>query len=411
MPQTIVAARRKKPIPDAVTTRASRSGANTAHLNSAMLHRRNIWQDSMLCWQSCQPVRASLRPILALAKHAAEVCMIRRPPNRSLRRPAHAVVMLAYDDAQILDVTGPLEVFSRTSRWLADEGHREQPAYTVEVVAMRKGPLRTSSGLELMVRRTLDDVHSADTLLITGGVGFAAASRNEPLLAHIRRLARTAKRVGSICNGAVVLAATGLLKGREATTHWAFCDELGAAEPTARVENDAIYVKSGKVYTSAGVTAGMDMTLAMVEEDWGRSVAIAVAQQLVMFLKRPGGQSQFSRLLAAQAHEGGRFEELLTWIQEHPDADLDVASLAHRAHMSPRNFARRFRAECAVTPAVFVSGVRVEAARRLLEDATLSLKDVARRSGFDDEQALRRNFRVSTGILPIDYRRRFATGD
>lgn len=335
-------------------------------------------------------------------------------PSRTIippaRRRLQRIAMVAYEQAQILDITGPLEVFSRASRLLVEQGRTRTPAYEVEIVAQRTGPLRTSSGLELVVRRTLAEVRSVDTLLVTGGVGFDAASRDAAMLAQIRRLARAARRVGSICNGAVVLAATGLLKDRAATTHWAFCDRLGAAEPSARVEGDAIFVKDGNVYTSAGVTAGMDMALAMVEEDWGRSLAIGVAQQLVMFLKRPGGQSQFSRLLAAQARDGGPFEDLLTWIQQHPEAPLDVPSLARRTHMSARNFARRFRSECGVTPAAFVADVRVEAARRLLEDAPVPLKEVARRSGFGDEQTLRRNFRRSTGIQPADYRKRFATG-
>jgi len=326
------------------------------------------------------------------------------------RQRLRRIAMVAYDQAQILDIAGPLEVFSRASRLLVEQGRARTPMYAVEILAHRAGPLQTSSGLELMVRRTLSQARSFDTLLVTGGVGFDAAARDQAMLAHIRRLARAARRVGSICNGSVVLAATGLLKGRAATTHWAYCDRLGATEPSARVDNDAIYVKDGNVYTSAGVTAGMDMALAMVEEDWGRALAIAVAQQLVMFLKRPGGQSQFSRLLAAQAREGGHFEELVTWIQEHPDAPLDVPSLARRAHMSARNFARRFSDECGATPAAFVANVRVEAARRLLEDAPVPLKDIARRCGFADEQSLRRNFRRSTGIQPADYRKRFATG-
>ena len=330
-----------------------------------------------------------------------------RAPSRRARR----IAMVAYEQAQILDITGPLEVFSRTSRLLVEQGRTRTPAYEVEIIAQRTGPLRTSSGLELVARRTLAEVRAVDTLLITGGMGFEAASRDAPMLAQIRRIARLARRVGSICNGAVVLAATGLLEGRAATTHWAYCDRLGAMEPSARLDNDAIYVKDGNVYTSAGVTAGMDMALAMVEEDWGRSTAIGVAQQLVMFLKRPGGQSQFSRLLAAQARDGGSFEDLVTWIQQHPEAPLDVGSLARRAHMSERNFARRFRDECGVTPAAYVADVRVEAARRLLEDAPVPLKEVARRSGFGDEQNLRRQFRRSTGIQPIDYRKRFATGD
>ena len=322
-------------------------------------------------------------------------------------RAVHRVVMLAYDDAQILDITGPLEVFSRASRWLVDQGHRKRPAYTVEVVASVSGPLRTSSGIDLVARRAYREVRSADTLLVTGGIGFAEAARDSELLSWIQRMGRRVRRIGSICTGALVLAAAGVLKGRPATTHWAYCDLLSRAEPTADVHPDAIYVRSDNVYTSAGVTTGMDMALAMVEEDFGRQAAIGVAQQLVMFLMRPGGQSQFSRLLKAQARAGGRLEALALWIEEHLDADLTVPVLARRASMSPRNFARRFVEECGATPAVFVEQMRVEAARCQLQDTHKSIEEIARRCGFRNNQHLRRAFLRSLGVTPTDYRERF----
>ncbi|MGH8121603.1 MAG: GlxA family transcriptional regulator, partial [Rudaea sp.] len=190
-------------------------------------------------------------------------------------------------------------------------------------------------------------------------------------------------------------------------THWAYCDQLGRAEPTADVRPDALYIRSDNVYTSAGVTAGMDMALAMVEDDFGRQAAISVAQQLVMFLKRPGGQSQFSRLLKAQSHAGGRLEAIALWIAGHLDADLTVPLLARRAAMSSRNFARRFVEECGATPAVFVEQMRVEAARCQLQDTRKPIEEIARRCGFRNEQRLRRAFLRSLGVAPADYRVRF----
>ncbi|MGH8285117.1 MAG: GlxA family transcriptional regulator, partial [Steroidobacteraceae bacterium] len=210
-----------------------------------------------------------------------------------------------------------------------------------------------------------------------------------------------------ICTGAMVLAAAGLLDGKPATTHWAYCTKLARLAPAAHVEKDALYVRSGKLYTSAGVPAGMDMALAMVEEDWGKATALAVAQELVMFLKRPGGQSQFSRYLEAQQRDD-RFGRLELWMLEHLDADLSVERLASRANLSPRHFAREFAAQVGATPAAYVMRVRVEEARRRIEDGATQLKDVARQCGFGDEQRLRRAFRRTLGVTPQDYRARFA---
>lgn len=324
---------------------------------------------------------------------------------RSRRRPHH-VVMLTFERAQILDVTGPLEVFARTSRWLVDHARHSQPAYRIEVVAPRAGPVTMSNDLQLVATRSYREVRSADTLLVSGGIGAADAARDRQLLDWLRLMAPRVSRFGSICTGALVLAHARLLDGKPVTTHWAYCERLAEIAPRAAVHADALYVRSGRLYTSAGVTAGMDMALSIVEQDWGRAVALAVAQELVMYLKRPGGQSQFSRQLQAQKR-ADPFGELQLWMLENLAADLSVSRLAQRMNMSTRHFARRFNQEMGATPSAFVRRLRVEDARRRIEEGGAQLKDVARRCGFEDEQAMRRSFSRILGTTPMDYRDRF----
>lgn len=318
----------------------------------------------------------------------------------------HRVVMLAYPEAQILDVTGPLEVFGRAARWIRDRGLTGGPDYEVEVVAATAGPLRTSSGLELLARRSCFEVDAeeVDTFLITGGIGYDRALEHTDLVGWIREIWRSAPRVGSICTGALVAARAGLLEG-PAATHWAYCDEL--ADTGVEVDSDAVFVRSGKTYTSAGVTAGMDMALAMLEEDWGQPVALAVAQELVLYLKRPGGQSQFSRLLQTQMEESDRFERLCLWIQDHLDSDLSVPSLARRVNLSVRHFSRSFSREVGLPPGRYVQQLRVEAARRKLESSELSVQQIVTACGFASAEQMRRVFQRRLGTSPSDYRRRF----
>jgi transcriptional regulator GlxA family with amidase domain len=315
--------------------------------------------------------------------------------------------MVAYPQVQILDVTGPLEVFARSSRWLCEHAGRRRPAYQVEVVAASRGPVLTSGGLQLLATRSFREMRSVDTLLVAGGIGYEDAAHDRQLLAWLRAKAGRVDRLGSVCTGALVLAAAGLLDGRRATTHWAYCDRLARAAPRTRIDPDALYVRSGRCYTSAGVTAGMDMALAMVEHDWGKATALAVARELVMFLKRPGGQSQFSQFLEAQQRDDA-FGQLTLWMLEHLDADLSVGRLAQRCSMSERNFARLFARRVGVSPAGYVARIRVESARRRIEDGATRLKEVARQCGFGDEQRLRRAFLRQLGVTPQDYRQRFA---
>lgn len=316
--------------------------------------------------------------------------------------------MLAFPEAQILDITGPLEVFARTSRWLKDHGRRQDEAYVVEIVAPRRGLFATSSGLRLHADRALSEVgRGLDTLLVAGGVGVRRWHDHPPLVRWLRRQAAHVRRLASICTGAFLLAEAGLLSGKRATTHWGSCEELARRYPDVRVEADRIYVREGSLSTSAGVTAGMDLALALVEEDHGRDVALEVARELVMFLRRPGGQSQFSAQLAVQMAGQEPLRELQAYVLEHPRDDLSVPTLARRVAMSPRNFARVFTREVGMTPARFVTSTRVETARRLLEETNESLESVCAMSGLGTLESMRRAFLHRVGVPPGQYRERF----
>ncbi|HTF32278.1 MAG TPA: GlxA family transcriptional regulator [Myxococcota bacterium] len=323
-------------------------------------------------------------------------------------RAPRRITMLAYPGAQMLDITGPVEVFARSARLLVEQGLRAGPPYEVEVVAERGGPVKTSSGVEILAARPLAAVRGRlDTLLVAGGVGSRQALRSPVLLGFLRRMAPRVRRLASVCTGAFLLAEAGLLDGRRATTHWAYCDELAKRYPQVEVDPDPIFVRDGRIYTSAGVTAGMDLALGLVEEDLGRTVALEVARQLVLFLKRPGGQSQFSAQLAAQSAEREPLRDLQAWISEHPEADLGVESLARRVAMSPRHFARVFLREVGVTPAKFIVRMRVEAARRRLEESPAGVESVAASCGFGSAEVMRRAFLRTVRVSPSAYRSRF----
>jgi transcriptional regulator GlxA family with amidase domain len=333
----------------------------------------------------------------------------RRPPGSATPRPGTLrVAMLAYPDTQVLDVMGPLEVFSRTSRWLRDHGKRRDDAYSVEIIGPSRGAFRASSGLRLYADRGFETTgRGIDTLLIAGGKGTERYYRHPPLLRWIRRQAGWVRRLASVCTGAFFLAEAGLLKGLRATTHWSWCARMTRQYPEVRVEPDTLFVREGSIYTAAGVTAGMDLALALVEEDHGREVALAVARELVMFVRRPGGQAQFSAQLAVQFAERAPLGDLQAYILDHPRADLSVETLAGRVAMSPRNFARVFTREVGTTPARFVTSVRVETARRMLEESSEGLEAICDRSGLGTPESMRRAFLRTVGIPPSHYRDRF----
>lgn len=318
------------------------------------------------------------------------------------------VMMLGYEGAQILDVAGPLQIL--TSVKLADGS----PAYEAELVAPRAGAMGTSAGLSLHVTRTMDEVSAEelqelDTFLVAGGEGSRGLIHDADVLDFIHKASNAARRTASICTGALLLAATGLLDGKRATTHWAFAGKLARDYPRIDVNEDAIYVRDGHIWTSAGVTAGMDLALALVEEDLGRDMALAIARHHVMFLMRPGGQSQFSAQLAAQAVDDERIAQVCAYIIAHPREPLTVPQLAGIAHMSERNFARRFAEEAAMTPALFVERARLDEARRRLSEGGASLERVAREAGFGAGERMRRAFIRHLGVTPNRYRDGFQT--
>lgn len=314
-------------------------------------------------------------------------------------RPTSVIIVL-YEGVQSLDVTGPLEVFAGAG------GAAGQPqAYRITTAAPGGGPVRTSSGLRLLADEDLDRVAPAHTLLVPGGTG--TADPDPAVVRGVGQLAAGAERVVSVCTGAFLLAEAGLLSGRRATTHWAYCDTLARRFPDIDVDPEPIYVRDGHIATSAGVTAGIDLALALVEEDLGRDAALQVARHLVVFLRRPGNQAQFSTQLAAQLADRQPLREVQRWIAEHPEGDLSVDTLADRCALSPRHFARAFAAEVGVTPGRYVDSVRLEAARRRLEETEDGIEEIARSCGYGLPESMRRAFVRALSVPPTEYRRRF----
>jgi len=314
------------------------------------------------------------------------------------------IEILAFDAVQILDVAGPLQVFTTANELSAAAGCALP--YAARVVA-GADKVRTTAGLALDADPLPGVGIPVDTLLVAGGWGIDAACEDGALVDWIRRRAGEARRTASVCSGAYLLATAGLLDGRRAATHWQRCPDFARRFPAVRLEPDPIFVRDGDIWTSAGVTAGIDLSLALVEADLGRERALAVARQLVVFLKRPGGQAQFSAALAL-ALQGGdeRFDRLHAWIMENLRGDLSLTALAERAHMSPRSFSRHYRQVTGRTPARAVEDLRIEAARRLLEQGQ-TVARTSRQCGFGSEETMRRAFQRAVGIHPQAYRERF----
>ena len=302
-----------------------------------------------------------------------------------------------------LEITAPSDVLEEANR---QAGRR---VYDIRFVAEEPRLITCRSGLRLMPDRTIHDAGEPIDTLIVGALDPLAPAASPSLIDWLQRQAPKTRRYGSVSTGAFLLGAAGLLDNRHVTTHWYFASALAEAFPAAIVEPDRIFVRDGAMFTSAGVAAGMDLALALVEEDLGRSAALAVARWLVMFLKRPGGQSQFSVQLAAQAASRTPILEVQQWIRDNPQVKLSVRKLAQRAGMSERSFARVFRSQTGITPADFVEATRVDAARRLLEETNLPLQRVASASGFGSTEGLRRVFLRQMGLRPSDYRSRFRT--
>jgi transcriptional regulator GlxA family with amidase domain len=329
-----------------------------------------------------------------------------RHVDLSERASTRRIAIVAFPGVTMLDISGPAQVFAEL-----EAIELPAPGYSLSYLSTSGGLVPTDVGM------MIDTVpigslppHQVDTLLIPGGPGIWEMRKDAALMKWISQALPKARRVASVCLGAFVLAWTGVLDGKRAATHWRYCPRLQDSFPNIRVEPDAIFVKDGRVWSSAGVSAGIDLALAMVEEDFGHTTALDVARRLVVFLKRPGGQSQFSTILAAQASDvEGRFSELHAWIIENIASDLRVDALAAKAGMTPRTFARAYASRTGMTPASGVEALRVETARLLLESGQVGgVVEVAKRAGFGDDERMRRAFLRHLGVSPSEYRSRFS---
>jgi transcriptional regulator GlxA family with amidase domain len=321
------------------------------------------------------------------------------PDSASLQRH---IVVLVYPDVMAMDVCGPMEAFAMANFYA------DRSLYRLSIAAVTTDPVKTSIGFCIVPNYALADLNSPiDTLLVAGGHGYVAALRDRALTDWLREAAPRARRHGSICTGAFPLAASGLLDGKRATTHWSRASSFARDFPSTRLEVDSIFVRDGQTYTSAGISAGIDLALAMIEEDHGRTLALRVARSLVVFLKRPGGQSQFSTHLQAQFSSVPAIRKAQEWALAHLSEDLSVKTLAGHVGMSERNFRRLFVDELGETPREYVERIRLDEARRQIEDTNLPAQAVARQCGFRTMDSLRRAFVRRLGVTPQWYRARF----
>lgn len=325
---------------------------------------------------------------------------------RPMRAPfaTKTIGLLAYDEMQVLDLAGPLDVFGGANAC----AHGASP-YALCVIGLRASAVLAENGLSIVPAHTLDDAPPLDTLLIPGGMGARLVLPGDArLLDWLRGRAGDTRRIVSVCTGAYVLAAAGLLDGRRVTTHWRFADDLARRYPALRVETDRLFLRDGRFATSGGLTAGMDLVLALVEEDLGATAALDVARQLVMYMKRPGNQAQFSTPLAAQARSSGRMGELVEWLLAHLDEPLGMERMAAQVAMSARHFRRVFANTFGTTPARFVETLRLEQACLRLTQGRAPIGRIAAGVGFNSADAFRRAFRARYGVTPNDYRERFS---
>ena len=321
---------------------------------------------------------------------------------------ARRALFVAFEGMGLLDLTGPLTVFWSASKFMAQQGRHGYARYTV---SLEGGPILTAEGVTIETLAIAQFENAAiDTIVVPGALDMEPTLADRRLVDWLAVHAPRARRTASVCAGAFLLAEAGLLSGRRAVTHWASCELLDQRYESLTVEPDAIFIQDGPIWTSAGVSAGIDLSLALVQEDCGRDIAMQVARQLVIYMKRPGGQSQFSELLQTQSLTSTAFENLHLWISNNlSDQRLNVELLAERVGMSPRNFARSYKAKTGRTPAKAVEVFRLEAARRLLEETDQGVDRIARSCGFGDEERMRTTFQRHLAISPRDYRRRFST--
>ena len=320
------------------------------------------------------------------------------------------IAMLVYPDCLLIDAVGPMEVFTFANIALQLLGRiaRTESVYSLSVVAEKSGPIRTSSGIQLIADKGYEDIGGdIDTLMVAGAALTAhveAAKQDIKMRSWLILMMPKVRRMVSICTGALILAEAGLLNGRKATTHWLYCDQLALQYRNIRVDPDKIFVRDGNVYTSGGVTAGIDLAMSLVEEDWGWEVAAFVARGMLIFMRRPGGQSQFSNYVFNEAKSRRDFRELQAWIVSNPHKDLSIERLAERMAMSPRNFSRLFCQELGMTPAKFVERVRLEAAKNMMLQTDLPVESVAVNCGFSNAEQMRRSFQRLLKTTPQEHR-------
>ncbi|WP_445360803.1 GlxA family transcriptional regulator [Microbulbifer sp. EKSA005] len=327
--------------------------------------------------------------------------------HQQTQNGARKVAMVVCPGATSLDITGPLEVFALANDQLRKQGRSNQDFYDIQLVGLESGPVTTSTGVKVFIDLPFHEAEGIHTLLVSGMPPDSCqrACANSSVLKWLAEQQKKVARIGSICSGALMLANAGILNGRRATTHWADVPELQGFSQV-EVDPDAIFVRDGNVYTSAGITAGIDLALSMIEEDHGRGLALNLARILVLYLKRDGGQQQFSVRLENQINSD-RFATLIEWMYQNIKKPLTVERLAQEAAMSPRNFARSFVRELGVTPARFLEQIRVERACQLFSEQNQSQDKVAKLCGFQSQEQLRRAFKKHKGILPSEYRKRF----
>jgi transcriptional regulator GlxA family with amidase domain len=313
--------------------------------------------------------------------------------------------LIGFDDVVAIDLSGPADAFAIAKEMARDP----KPDYEIVVISPSSKPFVSESGLVFKPQRTFKNAPSLDTLIVPGGSGVRKPATTRSVSAFVRERAHSTRRIASVCSGIYALAATGLLAGRNVTTHWNHAQNVARRFPDLKVNDNAIFIKDGQFYTSGGATAGIDLALALIEEDYGRQVSLTVARQLVVYLKRSGGQEQFSEPLRFQTESLSRFSELTTWIHTHLNCDLSVEALAGRACLCPRHFSRRFKVDVGASPAEFVERLRLDEARRRLSNGDNSVENVGLSVGFKSADAFRRAFERRLGVRPSDYRRRFSS--